>query len=62
MSRMRRLSCFLLEGRTEKVRDEWAVCVDEFSNEMSGGGRWRQSCALHTGSPPGKVRQRRVKD
>lgn len=54
MSRMRRPSCFLLEGRTERVRDEWAVCVDEFSNEMSGGGSWRQSCALHIDRHLGK--------
>lgn len=33
---MRRPSCFLLEGRTEVVRDEQAVNVDESSYEVSG--------------------------
>ncbi|MDP9655730.1 UNVERIFIED_ORG: hypothetical protein J2W87_003672 [Pseudomonas putida] len=33
---MRHLSYFLLEGRTEIVRDEQAVSVDESSYEVSG--------------------------
>ncbi|MBJ6594026.1 hypothetical protein JGT96_25795 [Enterobacter hormaechei] len=46
---MRRPSCFLLEGRTEVVRDEQAVSVDESSGEVSGVRKAAAICALRTG-------------
>lgn len=59
---MRRPSCFLLEGRTEVVRDEQAVNVDESSYEVNG---IRKAVAVlyiaHRPWLPGTVRRGRGK-
>ncbi len=43
MSRLRRPSSFLLEGRTEMERDELVFNVDEYSKEMDGIVKLKQS-------------------
>ncbi len=43
VSRLRRPSFFLLEGRTEMERYELVFNVDEFSKEMDGIVKWKQS-------------------
>jgi hypothetical protein len=42
VSRLRRPSSFLLEGRTEMERDELVFNVDEYSKEMDGIVKWKQ--------------------
>ena len=54
VSRLRRPSCFLLEGRTEMERDELVFSVDEYSKEMDGIVKWKQS-ALRIGPLPRTV-------
>jgi hypothetical protein len=48
VSRVRRPSSFLLEGRTEVERDELVFNFDEYSKEMDGIVKWKQS-ALRKG-------------
>jgi len=54
VSRMRRPSCFLLEDRTEMERDELVFSVDEYSKEMDGIVKWKQS-AFRKGPLPRTV-------
>lgn len=54
VSRLRRPSSFLLEGRAEMERDESVFNVDGYSKEMDGIARWKQS-ALREGPRPRAV-------
>jgi len=54
LSRLRRPSFFLLEDRTEMGRDELVFNVDEYSKEMDGVVKWKQS-ALRKGPLPWTV-------
>jgi len=42
VSRVRRPSSFLLEGRTEVERDELVFDTDEYSKEIDGIVKWKQ--------------------